>query len=68
MVVGHLLVFQALISALMGISPASMYPFHLYTGTLSELRIVDGRASLVYLNRLSHLAGPGLGVESIKDR
>jgi broad specificity phosphatase PhoE len=68
MVVGHLLVFQALISALMEISPATRYPFHLYTGSLSELRIEDGRASLVYLNRLSHLADAGLAVESIKDR
>ena len=68
MVVGHLLVFQALISALMEILPAARYPFHLYTGSLSELRIEDGRASLVYLNRLSHLADAGLAVESIKDR
>lgn len=73
-IVAHLLVFQVLICALMGISPAARYPFHLYTGSLSELRVEDGRrdgvrpASLVYLNRLSHLADAGLDVESIRDR
>jgi broad specificity phosphatase PhoE len=67
-VVGHLLVFQSLIATLLGVLPASRYPFHLYTGSLSELRIEDGRASLVYLNRLSHLADAGFALESIKDR
>jgi len=73
-IVAHLLVFQVLICTLMGISPAARYPFHLYTGSLSELRVEEGRrdgvrrASLVYLNRLSHLAEAGLDVESIRDR
>jgi broad specificity phosphatase PhoE len=73
-IVAHLLVFQVLICALMGISPAARYPFHLYTGSLSELRVEEERpdgvrsASLVYLNRLSHLAAAGLDVESIRDR
>ena len=67
-VVGHLLVFQVLISVLMGVSPGARYPFHMYTGSLSELRIEDGRASLVFLNRISHVAEAGLAVESFKDR
>lgn len=67
-VIAHLLVFQVLISSLMGITPTSRYTFHLYTGSLSELRIREGRASLLYLNRLSHLADAGLDIESLKDR
>jgi probable phosphoglycerate mutase len=67
-VVAHLLVFQVLISTLMDITPATRYAFHLSTGSLSELRIRQGRTSLLYLNRLSHLAAAGLDVESLKDR
>jgi broad specificity phosphatase PhoE len=73
-IVAHLLVFQVLICTLMHIPPAARYPFHLYTGSLSELRVEEGSrdgappASLVYLNRLSHLAEAGLDVESIRDR
>jgi broad specificity phosphatase PhoE len=73
LIVAHLLVFEVLICTLMGISPVARFPFHLYTGSLSELRLEDGSgsvrpASLVYLNRLSHLAEAGLDVESIRDR
>ncbi len=67
-IVGHLLVFQALICALMGISPRSRWPFHLYAASLSELRTEGSTTSIIQLNNLSHLDAAGLDVESIRDR
>jgi broad specificity phosphatase PhoE len=67
-VVGHLLAFQGLICALMGVAPASRWPYHLYTGSLSELRLDDRGASLVYLNRVHHLSAAGLDTDSLRNR
>ncbi len=53
---------------LLGMPPRRRWPFHIYTGSLSELRTEKEGASLIYLNRIDHLADAGLDVDSLKDR
>jgi broad specificity phosphatase PhoE len=67
-IVGHLLAFQGLLRVLLGVSPAGRWPFHLFTGSISEVRTDGRRASLVFLNRVGHLAAAGLDTGALEGR
>jgi broad specificity phosphatase PhoE len=67
-VVGHLLAFQGLLRAFLGVSPACRWPFHLFTGSVSEVQTGGHGASIVYLNRVDHLAAAGLDTKALEGR